>query len=77
MMNNFLKLALFSLIGLVLVSFVLGLVQDNQNYYSTPNGGGYGSGKMGPGKHMGDYYHRPGMQGSFDYEFDYNAGYGK
>lgn len=74
MVNNFFKLALFSLIGLVLVSFVLGLLQDNQNYYYSPSGG-YGNGPMGSGKHMERHYDRPGMQGSF--EFDYNAGYGK
>ncbi|MFZ5639798.1 MAG: hypothetical protein ACOY4Q_03805 [Bacillota bacterium] len=50
-MNNFFKLALFSLIGLILASFALGLIQDSRGYYSGPYGG-YGPGMMGPGKHM-------------------------
>jgi len=73
-MNNFFRLALFSLIGLVLVSFVLGLIQDNRNYYNMPYDG-YGSGMMGPGKHMRGDFHGPGMQGNF--EFDYNGNYRK
>lgn len=75
MMNNFFKLALFSLIGLILASFALGLIGDNRSFYNNPYGG-YGPGMMGPGgKHMGGGYHNPGMQGNF--EFEYNAGYGK
>lgn len=50
-MNKFFKLALFSLIGLIVASFALGLIQDNRGYYNTPYGG-YGPGPMGPG-HMG------------------------
>lgn len=79
-MEKFFKLALYSLIGLILASFALGLIQDNQTYNNTntPYGPyGYNRGMMGPGpgKHMGgkDYF-RPGMQGTF--EFEYNTNYG-
>jgi len=77
-MEKFFKLALFSLIGLILASFALGLIQDNGSYNNVPYGGyGYGPGMMGPGKHMGgdfDFF-RPGMRGNLD--FEYNVNYGK
>lgn len=71
-MNKFFKLALFSLIGLILASFALGLIQDNRNFYNNPYGG-YGPGTMGA-KHMGGN-HGPGFQG--DFELNFNTSYGK
>lgn len=75
-MNSFFKLALFSLIGLILASFALGLIGDNRGYYNNSYGGGFGPGMMGSGsKHMGQGNYGPGMQGNFD--FEYNNGYRK
>ncbi|MDA8235398.1 MAG: hypothetical protein M0Z31_11450 [Clostridia bacterium] len=77
-MEKFFKLALFSLIGLILATFALGLIQDNQGYNYTPYGYGYGPGMTGPGKHMGGEFnlrYPGGPQGNI--EFKYDASYGK
>lgn len=67
-MNSFLKLAVISLIGLVVASFALGLIQD-QTYNNSP----YGNGDVPkPGRHMMGNFHWGGFQGT--YEFNYGNG---
>ena len=76
-MERFFKLAIYSLIGLILASFALGLIQNNQGYNNTPYGqNSFWRGMNGPGQsnHMGRDNFRPGMQGNFEFEYRNNFG---